>query len=297
MSDAPSVEQAIACANAVLMARGFPPLDPEQVAVLKAQGRPAEAIGMLDELRDRVVGISHAVHRIGVEAVLGNTRLTAEQRAFVEARLLQIVNTVGAHVVRGEAFYPGGPVPPPLTSFAELHDYCDANELGGLCDESIMAEGNRLFPGRSDSGTLATQQWMEFSDRVQALADEWIVAFRSVFRRPEWYGRTRIGGQYREALPGFGPLDVELPVGWWDVTGPNDGCPNFACGHYRLWVGRAEIDKRDDTARFILELLNENIEPVRTILATDDWIAMEACIASLPASRDYLAMELNRAAA
>jgi hypothetical protein len=32
------------------------------------------------------------------------------------------------------------------------------------------------------------------------------------------------------------------------------------------------------------------------ILATDDWIDMQACLATLPASRKYLALERGRAA-
>lgn len=287
-----SIEAAVAAINTDLTARGYSPLDDEQVAAMNARFAPHEAIGMLDDLRDRVGGIGEATHRIAIEAVLANTALSTEQRVFMEARLLQIVNSVGAHVVTGEPFYPGGKVPPvTLVGFSEVHDYCDANELGGLCDDEITEEANRLFPDRTDADTLATQGWMEISNRVQMLADEWIATAHPVFRAGEWQDRTQIVGRYREALPAFGELDVELPVGWWDVTGPNDGCPNFACGFYRLWTDSNQSSLSGGTARFILELLDESLEQVCVILSTDDWIDMQACIATLPPSRDYLQVE------
>lgn len=288
---APSIDAAIAAINSDLLARGFEKLNAEQAGALNARCAPAEAIGMIDDLHDRVGGIGEATRRIAVEAVLANTRLNAEQRAFVEARLLQIINAVGAHVVTGEPFYPGGRVPPvTLASFGELHDYCDANELGGLCDDAVTAEANRLFPGRTDDETVATQDWMELSDRIQTLADEWIINAGHVFRSGEWWDRAGFGEQHRQ-MPGFANLDVEIPFGWWDVTGPNDGCPNFACGYYRLWIDSKASSLKGYTPQFILELLDEDTEQVRVILATDDWIDMQACLATLPASREYLALE------
>lgn len=296
MNRAPTIEAAITAINSDLHARGYTGLDSEQRDAMFARCAPGEAIGMLDDLRDRVGGLSEATHRMALEAVLANTALSPEQRDFMEARLLQIVNTVARHVVAGEPFYPGGKVPPvTLVGFGEVHDYCDANELGGLCDDDITEEANRLFPDRTDSDTLATQGWMEISNRIQTLADEWIAAAQPVFRSAEWHDRTRIVGNYREALPAFGELDVELPVGWWDVTGPNDGCPNFACGFYRLWTDSKQSSLSGDTPRFVLELLDENLEQVSVILSTDDWIDMQACIATLPPSRDYLSMEKGRA--
>lgn len=297
MSAASTIAEAVASINSVLTARGFPPLDEDQVAALGARGAPAEAVGMLDELRDRVHGISHAVHRIAVEAVLANTRPNPQQRAFIEARLLQIVNTLGSHVVRAEPFYPGGRVPPKtLTSFGEVHDYCDANELGGLCDDAVTQEANQLFSQRTDVETVTTQEWMDISDRIQTLADEWIVMSSRALESPVWQDRTQLVGQYRQALPALGELDVEVPVGWWDVTGPNDGSPNFACGQYRLWIGRARSEMAEETPRFVLELLDDNMEPVRVILATGDWTAMEACVATLGPSRECLALHRSHGA-
>jgi hypothetical protein len=297
MSKAPTIDAALALINGQLTARGYTRLDSEQVAALRSRTAPGEAIGMLDDLRDRVQGIDEGTHRTAVEAVLANTQLSAEQRAFMEARLLQIVNTVGAHVVAGEPFYPGGKVPPvTLTGFGELHDYCDANELGGLCDDAITEEANRLFPGRTDAETVATQEWMQISDRIQTLADEWIVNAQGVFQSGQWWDRTTLVGKDREALPAFCELEVDVPLGWWGVTGPNDGCPNFSCGYYRLWIDSKQSALSGGTPQFTLELLDEDTEQVCVILATDDWIDMQACIATLPSSREYLEIERGRAA-
>lgn len=295
MNAAPSVEAAIAVVNGQLAARGYPRLNSEQVAALRAPCAPEEAIGMLDDLRDRVGGIGEDTHRIAIEAVLANAQLNVEQRAFAQARLLQIINTVAAHVIAGEAFYPGGKVPPvTLASFGELHDYADANEFGGLCDDAITEEGNRLFPGRTDEETVATQDWMQISNRIQTLADEWIVTAPRVFQSGAWCERTELVGKYREALPAFGELEVDVPLGWWDVTEPNDGCPNFACGYYRLWMDSKPSALSGGTPQFTLELLDENAEQVCVLLATDDWIDMQSCLATLPPSRNCLAMERGR---
>lgn len=94
MNHATNIEAAIAAMNTDLAARGYSLLDGEQVAAMNARFAPHEAIGMLDDLRDRVGGIGEATHRIAIEAVLANTALSTELRAFMEARLLQIVNTV-----------------------------------------------------------------------------------------------------------------------------------------------------------------------------------------------------------
>ena len=297
MNAAPSIEAAVEVVNGQLAARGAPRLNLEQVDVLRSRSAAEEAIGMLDDLRDRVGGIGEDVHRIAIEAVLANTQLSAEQRAFVQARLLQIINTVAAHVFTGEPFYPGGKVPPmTLTGFGELHDYCDANELGGLCDDAITEEANRLFPGRTEAETVATQEWMQISDRIQTLADEWIVSAHGVFHSGEWWDRTALVGKYREGLPAFGELEVDVPLGWRDVTGPDDGCPNFSCGYYRLWIDSKESALSGGTPQFTLELLDEDTEQVCVILATDDWIDMQACIVTLPSSRECLEIERGRAA-
>lgn len=41
--------------------------------------------------------------------------------------------------------------------------------------------------------------------------------------------------------------------------------------------------------------LDEDLEQICVILSTDDWIDMQACIATLPPSRDYLSVEKGRA--
>ncbi len=53
-----------------------------------------------------------------------------------------------------------GRVPAAVTSFAELHDYVDANEYGGACE------------GEFDGSDEATSFW----NRVQGEVDTWIKA-------------------------------------------------------------------------------------------------------------------------
>lgn len=106
MNGAPTIEAAVAAINTDLSARGYGALDAGQEAAMHERCAPHEAIGMLDDLRDRVGGVTEATHRMALEAILTNAALSPEQRAFMEARLLQIVNTVGSHVVGGEPFYP-----------------------------------------------------------------------------------------------------------------------------------------------------------------------------------------------
>jgi hypothetical protein len=192
-------------------------------------------------------------------------------------------------------FYPGGKIPTRgLSSFSELNEYCDANQLGGLCGDEFVAAGNRLFSGRSDTGTVATQDWMLVSNRIQALADEWLLTAGEALRGKSWRYRMGLVGKYREVFRSFGPLDIEVPIGWWDASSYSDGCPKFDCGNYRLWVEHKDISAiaaRADTPRFTLELLDYRREHVRVVFASNDWIEMQACLFTLPPSRDYLAWE------
>jgi hypothetical protein len=54
-----------------------------------------------------------------------------------------------------------GTFPKTISSFDELHNYCDANELGGLCDESLM-------------DTLEDDEFFSFGDIVHSELDYWI---------------------------------------------------------------------------------------------------------------------------
>ena len=53
-----------------------------------------------------------------------------------------------------------GIVPATVATFSELHDYVDANEYAGLCDENFMP---------SDS-----QEGADIANEVQGQIDEWL---------------------------------------------------------------------------------------------------------------------------
>lgn len=57
-----------------------------------------------------------------------------------------------------------GRVPSTIDRFADLHDYVDANEYGGLCDEDV-------FPLLDDND-------FDVANRVQNALDSWLVAGR-----------------------------------------------------------------------------------------------------------------------
>jgi len=59
-----------------------------------------------------------------------------------------------------------GQVPADVRTFSELHDYCDANELGGLCDEGSEIAG-LASPSDDDDAC-------EFANAVQCAVDKWL---------------------------------------------------------------------------------------------------------------------------
>jgi len=74
-----------------------------------------------------------------------------------------------------------GRVPASVRTFSELHDYVDANEYGGLCeDDSTFTERYREGECKpSDVGSM-TEATMHAANRVQDLVSEWLEAGRPV---------------------------------------------------------------------------------------------------------------------
>jgi hypothetical protein len=103
----------------------------------------------------------------------------SEQDSFIAKRITQAKREIIGGILR---IYGGvlGDIPLTVHSFSELHEYCDANELGGLCDDNITAEGNRLFPERTDPGTIATQGWMDASNKIQDRINVWLDGYEHV---------------------------------------------------------------------------------------------------------------------
>ena len=101
--------------------------------------------------------------------------MTTAQTTFINARIEQakaeILDTVG------KGFYPEGKILTlDLKSYSELHDHCDANELGGLCDDDIVQAGDALF-GTSqemrDAGDIS-DGWIDACNTIQNAIDAWI---------------------------------------------------------------------------------------------------------------------------
>jgi hypothetical protein len=100
--------------------------------------------------------------------------LTPTQQAFINMRVSQIKREILSAIIPGKPFYDGGPVPPlAISSFSELHDYTDANCLGGLCDDDQQGLYDSLFPGGEDR-----REWYEACDHIQTEVHNWLVTGR-----------------------------------------------------------------------------------------------------------------------
>lgn len=94
--------------------------------------------------------------------------LTQEQRAMVDRLVSRAKAEICADCASGR--FRASQV----DTFADLHDYVDANEYGGLCEDGVAAEGERLFLERTDEGTVASQGFMDACEVVQDRLARWI---------------------------------------------------------------------------------------------------------------------------
>lgn len=78
-------------------------------------------------------------------------------------------------------------VPLDIECFAHLHDYCDANCLGGFCDDDKANEWIAAFGG-FDEHESWPDEYHQFVVRVEAAVDEWIKAggVRDAYPNPVW---------------------------------------------------------------------------------------------------------------
>lgn len=67
-----------------------------------------------------------------------------------------------------------GVVPDSVEYFAELHNFVDANEYGGLCEDSFFDELTNSFDDMSRD-----DRSVEVANRVQNELDQWIQQRRS----------------------------------------------------------------------------------------------------------------------
>jgi len=66
-----------------------------------------------------------------------------------------------------------GRIPSTVRSFSELHDYIDANELGGFCDDEIVDEMIENFGGRDENEGMPDEM-MRFMNDAQHAIDKWL---------------------------------------------------------------------------------------------------------------------------
>lgn len=101
---------------------------------------------------------------------------TAAQQAFFDATLARMKAEISKDVATGR-------VPQSVASFGDLHDHVDANEYGGLCEDSDSTGPKgldrlaQLFPdpeGAPDHGTTNSQAGMDVANELQGLVDAWI---------------------------------------------------------------------------------------------------------------------------
>ncbi len=87
--------------------------------------------------------------------------LTPEQQAFVKDAI-----ELGKRQIQFEIAI--GRIPPTAIEFSELHNYVDANEFGGLCDD------NRLDALVDRDTNEGSEVFCEIANQVQAALDEWL---------------------------------------------------------------------------------------------------------------------------
>jgi hypothetical protein len=101
---------------------------------------------------------------------------TAPQQAYIDATLARMKAEIAHDVATGR-------IPQTVASYGELHNHVDANEYGGMCDDSghdgpkgLDALG-ALFPdpeGTPDYGTINSQRGMDVANELQDAANAWI---------------------------------------------------------------------------------------------------------------------------
>ena len=66
-----------------------------------------------------------------------------------------------------------GKVPATVKAFSDLHDYVDANEYGGFCEEEFVDMLVQHFGGQNE-GTGMPQGMLDFINSAQNSIDSWI---------------------------------------------------------------------------------------------------------------------------
>ncbi|MFS8979477.1 hypothetical protein PO002_34220 [Cupriavidus necator] len=93
---------------------------------------------------------------------LTNPLLSEDQDRLVAASIELGMQQIQREIAAGR-------IPPTITEFSALHDYVDANEFGGLCDED--GQWRRLFPRETATDE---ELFCEAANRVQDALTKWL---------------------------------------------------------------------------------------------------------------------------
>lgn len=87
------------------------------------------------------------------------------------------MKTVEQHIEQAKteilADIASGSVPKSVSSFSELHDYVDANEYGGFCEDGTFDEMIQVYGGR-DADEGMPSGMIDHLNKVQTAVGEWL---------------------------------------------------------------------------------------------------------------------------
>lgn len=78
-----------------------------------------------------------------------------------------------------------GRVPATVSSFSELHDFADANEYGGWCEDAFADALIEEFGGRDEDEGMP-EGFLAFINAAQDVIDVWLQEGRGELNVPEW---------------------------------------------------------------------------------------------------------------
>lgn len=121
---------------------------------------------------------------------------TKDQQTYITATL----ERMKAEIVKDMA---DGRVPAYINNFGDLHDHVDANEYGGMCEESSIDKRGldllrELFPdpeGAPDYGTMNSQRGMDIANSLQEQVSDWLCEGQHFARLPCFPGFEHEGMQ------------------------------------------------------------------------------------------------------
>lgn len=109
------------------------------------------------------------------------------QRDFINERIVVMKAQILHSILTGTPYADKPFTLPAIKSYGDLHDLCDANTLGGWCDDVsyVAARREALFDREGDK---PGDDWMTAANEAQDAVDEWITS-GSMASAVSWIGR------------------------------------------------------------------------------------------------------------